>query len=543
MEGKQGRLLPFAFTAGQWNLRSPGSRLRGVPRVILPAGERWAVLAERKGAFTLYLVDPSLETRPLERPLPGRPTGLARSTDGSTLMVALGREVRTFTLDPFRSSVAFLFDQPIDHLAGRPGVDRLLVARGWHLTAVDPGDTPTRGTLPVRAETDLPGMILDIAWTGRGEMALALVDTPPAVLYLSGEDLSLLERHDLNAPARALAADDAGRALVLMTNGTLAEIPLQEETRELARAPEPSPPPDPGRDRTRVAPDPEPPDPPPATPELQRKRRVPPPVEERPLEPGPEPSPPVTRVPKTPLPTTPPSVSPEEPVPATPPTAAPRPVPREEPAPAPAPPAVPAPEAPPPAASPLEPRTEPVPAAEPVHEEVPTESAPVAPPPAAPEQPPVASEPETGPVDAAPEPEESPPETAAPSPAVPPAPTIPEQPAGGAPSPPAGSTLPDGPPAGGTVTGRLTGQPSLVAEVVLLGPNNLLREAARVPPRPTSGDREATAFLVGDLAPGRYRVVPMGPDGSSLACRPPFATVTVTRERGARADFAVIGRR
>jgi hypothetical protein len=82
-----------------------------------------------------------------------------------------------------------------------------------------------------------------------------------------------------------------------------------------------------------------------------------------------------------------------------------------------------------------------------------------------------------------------------------------------------------------------------VDEVVLLGPNNLLREAARVPSRPTPGDGEAAAFLAGDLAPGRYRVVPMGADGASLACRPSFATVTITRERGARADFEVIGRR
>jgi hypothetical protein len=57
--------------------------------------------------------------------------------------------------------------------------------------------------------------------------------------------------------------------------------------------------------------------------------------------------------------------------------------------------------------------------------------------------------------------------------------------------------------------------------VVLLGPNNLLREAARVVPEPDGSWRAS------GLAPGRYRIQLDGGGGRVLVSEPSFAVVDV----------------
>jgi protocatechuate 3,4-dioxygenase beta subunit len=75
----------------------------------------------------------------------------------------------------------------------------------------------------------------------------------------------------------------------------------------------------------------------------------------------------------------------------------------------------------------------------------------------------------------------------------------------------------------GTVTGGIAG-PSLaeVDAIVFFGPDNILREAARVIPD-ERGRFEAHALL-----PGSYRIVAAGKRGRVLICDPPFITIRVS---------------
>jgi hypothetical protein len=74
----------------------------------------------------------------------------------------------------------------------------------------------------------------------------------------------------------------------------------------------------------------------------------------------------------------------------------------------------------------------------------------------------------------------------------------------------------------GTVSGSLSG-PGLaeVAAVVFLGPDNVLREAARVVPDATG------RFNASALRPGSYRIVAAGKGGRVLVCRPPYIPIRV----------------
>ncbi len=74
----------------------------------------------------------------------------------------------------------------------------------------------------------------------------------------------------------------------------------------------------------------------------------------------------------------------------------------------------------------------------------------------------------------------------------------------------------------GTVSGSLSG-PGLaeVAAIVFLGPDNVLREAARAVPDP------AGRFSVSALQPGAYRLVAAGRGGRVLVCRPPYIAIRV----------------
>jgi len=84
-----------------------------------------------------------------------------------------------------------------------------------------------------------------------------------------------------------------------------------------------------------------------------------------------------------------------------------------------------------------------------------------------------------------------------------------------------------------SVRGRVTGPAvGLVAAVVILGPDNVMREAARVRPA------ENGSWAVEDLAPGGYRIVVQGASGRVLETRPPFATARV--EAGSPAEVGPI---
>jgi hypothetical protein len=77
------------------------------------------------------------------------------------------------------------------------------------------------------------------------------------------------------------------------------------------------------------------------------------------------------------------------------------------------------------------------------------------------------------------------------------------------------------------------------AELVVLGPDSLLKEAWRQVFSPS----ETTCVAITGLAPGRYRVVLMGPSGRSLATEPEFAAIALTPFEAPLLRFTVRGRR
>ena len=78
----------------------------------------------------------------------------------------------------------------------------------------------------------------------------------------------------------------------------------------------------------------------------------------------------------------------------------------------------------------------------------------------------------------------------------------------------------------GTLSGQVSG-PALgdVAAIVILGPDNVLREAARV--RPDEHGRWAVPLL----PQGSYRVLAAGNGGRVLTCDPPFVTIRVISDQ------------
>jgi len=145
----------------------------------------------------------------------------------------------------------------------------------------------------------------------------------------------------------------------------------------------------------------------------------------------------------------------------------------------------------------------PVPIPDPVPLPVPHETPPVVPP----APPPAQATVETAPIPT-PVPTPVPEPTPAPTP-------VPEPEPSAAPEPTPAPALPPGTIAG-SVTGPALGQ---VAFVLALGPNNVLKEAARVAP---AGDG---SFRFDGLAPGTYRLTASGPGGRVVLCDPPYLTV------------------
>lgn len=106
------------------------------------------------------------------------------------------------------------------------------------------------------------------------------------------------------------------------------------------------------------------------------------------------------------------------------------------------------------------------------------------------------------------------------------APAVPE--AGAAPPPPPAPIPP-----GVSLRGRVVGPGAhLAVAVVVSGPDNILREAARVPLDADGG------WSLSGLAPGRYRIQPDGGGGRVLVSSPPF--VTVTLEEGGAIEVPAI---
>jgi len=127
----------------------------------------------------------------------------------------------------------------------------------------------------------------------------------------------------------------------------------------------------------------------------------------------------------------------------------------------------------------------------------------------------------------APAPTPSPSPSPAPTPTPTPAPTpipVPIPPPVVPPTPPepGSAEQPQATPESGTIVGTIGGDAAGdVAALVILGPDNILHEAARAAP---DGARR---FKVSGLAPGAYRVVAAGRGGRVLICDPPFITVRV----------------
>jgi len=85
----------------------------------------------------------------------------------------------------------------------------------------------------------------------------------------------------------------------------------------------------------------------------------------------------------------------------------------------------------------------------------------------------------------------------------------------------------------GAIRGRVSGAAATeVVAVVLMGPDNVLREAARVRPRADG------AWSVSGLAPGAYRILLDAGGGKALEASPPFRSVRL--EAGGQVEVAPI---
>jgi hypothetical protein len=106
----------------------------------------------------------------------------------------------------------------------------------------------------------------------------------------------------------------------------------------------------------------------------------------------------------------------------------------------------------------------------------------------------------------------------APAPLSPPSPPVTVEDPVAAPSP----SVDDVPPSSPTGRGRVTGPARADARnIVFLGPNNILKEAARTPI-----ESDGT-YAVPQLAPGSYRVLAAGAQGRVVLCRPEYLTIQV----------------
>ncbi len=482
-DDRRGRLVWLERADERWTVvKETGTR--GTPsRLVMSEGRVAAVVTGRRESK--LVLDARGWSRPVERVLAGEPACLAASPDGELVLVGKDDRLVTYRSENAGTWVVFELEEEITGCATRAGVPRMLVAHGPRLVLVDLRDRPERGRLPVRASAELDADVERLAWTGDGELIAAALGSPPRVLYLGGSDLRVAHREDVDALPVAMAGLAAGWVVTADADGRLDEHRVPDALlAEALLTPAPA----------RIVE--EPPEPPPA-PEPDRRARRPVIAEEEKM-----PSPPV------------------QPEPAEEDVAAVRPR---------------VPEPPEPAlkgksgASPdAEKKIDPVPAPEPdARPDSAGQEIEVPVPASAPEE-----KIEIDIAETAPAPPRPP---RAPEPLPPPAPEakpVRERIDGSEPSSWAAAGAPPR-----TLRGVVTGETRLVDAIVVLGPDSILKERARLTLRTEGG---VTFFVLKDVPPGQYRLIPMGGGGASLVTRPAFAVATVGDDAGGRADFEIV---
>ena len=200
--GAKGRIVLMTRGAGGWAAEG-AIEARGEPSEILLSGGRIAAIVRRGRSRMLAMTDASTGVRPVLLPVGERASGLAVSPDGASFLLADGSTIRSYRIADGRTWMIFPFESPIEAIAARAGIPRILVALGHAIVAVDPSDRATRGVLPIRARVDLPGPVVAMTWTGDGRVAAALVREPPSLIFLNGDDLGEIDRRAVRAAALA----------------------------------------------------------------------------------------------------------------------------------------------------------------------------------------------------------------------------------------------------------------------------------------------------------------------------------------------------
>lgn len=227
-------------------LRAPGA-----VHALALSGDRVAAVFRRGDAWGLAIGTPGGRGRfEHQHGLPGEPAALGVAQDGTALLVAVGREIRTFRLDTGGTWLVFTFDAPVTALDVRPEIPWFLVGLGERIVAVDPRDPAFRGALPARLETRMPEPVRALAWgDARGTTILAALGDGTAVAVLAADGLQRLGTLRGAAPAEgflvaagapaAVAADGTVHPLALPADVAAARPPRWDRPRP---APAPAPP-------------------------------------------------------------------------------------------------------------------------------------------------------------------------------------------------------------------------------------------------------------------------------------------------------------
>jgi len=310
-EEGRGRIVVLERGSSGWS-PTPEIPVRGVPLVTALAGDRLAtVVQDRKRTVLGFagIADSRLDTREL----PGSPRALAVSPDGRSFLLAVESQLKTYRSADGGTWLVYDVGGLVTAVASRPGVPRLLVARG---------------RLPVRATASLDSVVLWGAWSdAAGRVAALLLADGPQLVFVAGDDLRVVDRVALPELPAALAALDGGRVLWLDGRGEVRVAEPSAAAMAGLREPEFAPLPAP-----EFEPEPEAPPPPPPVPPAAAPAEAPPAT-------APTVAPPAT------APTEAPTTAAEAPVPRQEPIPAPKPAPEPVPVPVPEPPPVPVPPA------------------------------------------------------------------------------------------------------------------------------------------------------------------------------------------------------
>ncbi|MDQ7087831.1 MAG: hypothetical protein Q9Q13_08240 [Acidobacteriota bacterium] len=154
--------------------------------------------------------------------------------------MAVGKDLRSYSLGTFLSRDILPFGNRITAFASREDSPRLVVATGRRVMAVNTGDPRQRGSLPLRAEITLPGQVVKLALPAGEGPPVALVESPPSVVFLSPGSLAPLESFALDRAAATLIAEEPGKALAVFPEGGVRQLRLRVPWRTLRDRP-PSP--------------------------------------------------------------------------------------------------------------------------------------------------------------------------------------------------------------------------------------------------------------------------------------------------------------